>query len=120
MDSHEDKCTHCTETADNPDINPALLSLLSSSKVVLRSLLKPSQGAKAALRCVHGQAEKIAFNCNVTNIYKKYKHPPQIPDSRCAQAAPLALAQETAAPQALIQCRSARVTRKCSRSLKPG
>lgn len=75
--SHEDKCADCTETAGNPEINPVLLNLLSSSKVVLRSLLKPSHGAKAALRCVHGQAEQIAFNCNVTNRYiYKYKHPP--------------------------------------------
>lgn len=118
-DSHEDKCIYCTETAGKPEINPLLLHLLSSSKVVLRSLLKPSHGAKAALRCVHGQAEQVAFNCNVTNICIKIQTFSQIPDSRQAQAAPLAVAQETAVPQALIQCWSVRVNRKCSRSLKP-
>lgn len=118
-DSHEDKCTYCIETASKPEINPLLLHLLSSSKVVLRSSLKPSHGAKAALRCVHGLAEQVAFNCNVTNICIKIQTFPQIPDSRQAQAAPLAVAQETAVPQALIQCWSVRVNRKCSRSLKP-
>lgn len=63
--------------------------------------------------CGARQSELLLIAMLPTCI-KKYKHPTQILESRCAPAAPLALAQETAVLQALIQCWSVRV----SRSLK--
>lgn len=74
-DSPEDKGTYCTGTADHTEI---IWALLSSPKVGLRSLLKLSHGAQAALSCVHGQAEQAAFNCNVTNTYKKVQASPPV------------------------------------------
>lgn len=123
-DSHEDKRTYCTETADNPEMNPVLLNS-SICSATHRSFSDhcSSQAMEQKLHsgvCMAVKSELLLIAMLPTYIKKKYKHPLQIPDSRCAPAAPLALAQETAVSQALIQCWSVRMSRKCSRSLKPG
>lgn len=124
-DSPEDKCTYCTETADNPGINPALLNGgICSAAQRLGSGHCSSQAMEHKLHsdvCMARQSKLLLIAMLPIYIYKNASIPPDSWFQMCPSSCLCSSTRDCnpSKTQAFIQSWSVRVSRKCSRSLKP-
>lgn len=92
-DSHEDKHTYCTETADNPKMNPVLLNggICSASRRLFSDHCS-SQAMEQKLHsgvCMGGQSELLLIAMLPTYIKKIQTSPPKFLTPDVPQQLPL-------------------------------
>lgn len=102
-DSHEDKHTYCTETADNPKMNPVLLNggICSATRRLFSDHCS-SQAMEQKLHsgvCVAGQSELLLIAMLPTYIKKIQTSPPNFWLQMCPSSSPCSSKRDCSAPR---------------------